>query len=357
MAKKNIRGDKNLYRQTAQTDAMTWHNPRSEPFVIGGLPWLAENNDYGRLPKQIRPRLRESLAWVSMQPSGVTIRFRTDSRRLAIKVGIDRNEHFPLNSVAQESGFDVYLGNGKKCRFHRNLSADKPRKHYAADCQLPDGIQDVTIYFPLLNPVKRIHIGLDDNAKILKPNSFQNAPILFYGSSITQGFSCSRPGLTYPAQICRDVQAPLINMGFGGNAKGDLIIAENFADMMKTTEVSAFIYDYDHNAPSVKHLRETHEKFFKCIRKAHPKLPIVIVSSPVYWREPEYFGKRFDVIRRTYQNAKKRGDKHVYLVNGRHMWKDERHWQDCTVDQLHPNDVGFRLMANKICQTVQRILK
>ena len=81
MAKRVVKGDKNLQHKDGDFAGLQWVNARTEPIQIQGLPWLEENNDYGRLPKRIRSELRESLDWVAMQPSGVVLRFKTDSSR------------------------------------------------------------------------------------------------------------------------------------------------------------------------------------------------------------------------------------------------------------------------------------
>ena len=47
----------------------------------------------------------------------------------------------------------------------------------------------------------------------------------------------------------------------GGSAQ-ELKCAEYIASL----DMSAFVYDYDHNAPSVEHLQNTHEKFYNIIR-------------------------------------------------------------------------------------------
>ena len=43
-----------------------------------------------------------------------------------------------------------------------------------------------------------------------------------------------------------------------------------------------FVMDYDHNAPTAEHLEATHERLFRCIRQAHPNLPIVMMTRPKY---------------------------------------------------------------------------
>ena len=52
-------------------------------------------------------------------------------------------------------------------------------------------------------------------------------------------------------------------------------------------KMSAFILDYDHNAPSVDHLLRTHESFFRIVCEAQPQLPIVLVSKPDFDSDPE----------------------------------------------------------------------
>ena len=43
--------------------------------------------------------------------------------------------------------------------------------------------------------------------------------------------------------------------------------------------MSIFVYDYDHNAPTVEYYRETHERMFKIIREANPDLPIIYAGG------------------------------------------------------------------------------
>ena len=112
--------------------------------------------------------------------------------------------------------------------------------------------------------------------------------------------------------------------------------------------------DYDHNAPDAEHLKNTHENFFKTVRRFNSKLPVVIVSKPDTEADP-YFYIRRGIIERTYKNAKKSGDKHVYFVDGETLFgKNDR--DTCTVDGCHPNDLGFYRMAKNIRPTLKKAL-
>lgn len=48
-----------------------------------------------------------------------------------------------------------------------------------------------------------------------------------------------------------------INYGFPGNARGELAVAE----YIKNIDMSAFVYDYDHNAETSEDLQRTHKPF------------------------------------------------------------------------------------------------
>lgn len=46
-------------------------------------------------------------------------------------------------------------------------------------------------------------------------------PVVFYGTSITQGGCASRPGMVHTALLGRRLDRPVINLGFSGNGKMD----------------------------------------------------------------------------------------------------------------------------------------
>jgi hypothetical protein len=333
-------------------EGMVWHNPSSAPFSLEGFPFYSGNKNFCRLPMDVMPRLRERLQWVAWQPSGGVIRFVTDAPKLAIKVALGRGEHSRQGTIVQESGFDVYLGSGTTRRFHRSLAPQTVCTAYVDECRLPkEGAHEVSLYFPLLNPVLTVEVGLPPGATLEAPAAHARGVVCFYGSSITQGFACSRPGLTYPAQVCRALDAELVNLGFGGNARGDLDVA----DVIASLRMDAFVLDYDHNSNPTE-LAKNHEPFFKRIRAAQPKLPVVVVSSPNIWNAAEFFGGKFKTIEKTYQNALTAGDSAVSLVPGREFWPQDS-YTEYSVDRTHPNDLGFKCMADRILKELLGILE
>ena len=119
--------------------------------------------------------------------------------------------------------------------------------------------------------------------------------------------------------------------------------------------MSAFVYDYDFNAPTVEHLLATHEPFFKIIREKNPTLPIILCTRPSAFRTgTEDTAQRYEVVKKTYDNAIAAGDKNVYLMNGLDFFGELD--CECMVDGTHPNDFGYHLMAEKIGELLSKLV-
>ena len=213
----------------------------------------------------------------------------------------------------------------------------------------------ITIGFPLYNYVEEVYLGIREGAVLeAAPAYTYDRPVVYYGSSITQGACSSRPSLSYPAYISRWLDCDYINLGFSGNAKGELVLAEYAASL----NPSVFVLDYDYNAPDYEHLKATHEPFFKRFRELCPDTPVVMISSPSnYWRSDlAERNCRRDLIRENYEKAVANGDDKVCFIDGDTLFGDED-WDACAVDGCHPNDLGFYRMAKRIAPEVRRFLE
>ena len=124
------------------------------------------------------------------------------------------------------------------------------------------------------------------------------------------------------------------------------------ADFINTIPMKAFVYDYDHNAPTVEHLRDTHEAFFLRIREKNPLLPVIMMTRP---GKTEKFEERREIVRKTYENAIARGDKNVYFIDGQTFF-GEKDRNLCLADNVHPNDLGFYRMAEVIEPVIKKVL-
>ena len=120
-------------------------------------------------------------------------------------------------------------------------------------------MHEIRVNLPLFATVESIEIALDDAAAVSAPAPYRfGLPVVFYGSSITNGACASIPANAYPMLAMR-MGVRRIQPRLSGSARGEDIMAEYIASL----DMAAFVYDYDHNAPSAAHLQATHEKLYR----------------------------------------------------------------------------------------------
>lgn len=337
--------DRNFEVKTSiEKEDIRFYNIEEAPFKIYGL--LRENGKYCRMPEKVAESVSPGVHALYANTAGGRVRFKTDSPYIAIHTNMEnvgKMSHFPLTGSI---GFDMYLEDKYYRTFTPPFDVDNG---YESIVELPaTELFDITINFPLYSNVKDVFIGLSDSARVEEASPYEDrAPIVYYGSSITQGGCASRPGRSYQSVVSRRVNRDYINLGFSGNAKAE----DEIIEYIKKLDMSLFVYDYDHNAPTVEHLKNTHEKMFRAIRKEHPTLPVIMMSRPKFILTEEE-EERLDIIKKTYNNAIIAGDKNVYLLDGRALC--ELCGNEGTVDGCHPTDFGFASMAKAVGDVIQK---
>ncbi len=337
---------------------MKYYNITDEPIKIYGLNYVNEKDKkFWKIPIDIMNKMPESYQILGKRPIGGRARFMTNSKNISIKLTLARAKVDVNISLSCSAGADIYTGTGTSSKFIGYIS---PKEYSDSEITIEKSfeksneMETVTINFPRNEELKGMVIGIDDDATITESEQYTyKKPIVFYGSSITEGGCASRVGNTYTSILSRWLDSDYMNMGFSGSAKGEI----EFANYINSIDdIGMFVYDYDHNAPNSNHLKETHELFFSVIRNKHPKLPIVIMSKPDTDKDLEDSIKRRSIIYNTYINAVNNGDSKVWFVDGGQFFgmigRDE-----CTVDGTHPNDLGFMRMAEKLYPLFKQILE
>jgi len=347
---------KELYPDAEPVNGFIFFDALRAPVRITGLPWIKTNGNYRRLDDRYFDEYPEGLKMLTDCTSGAQISFKTDSKRVAVRVDGIFNHRTCLPHMADNGamGIDMYVGSGVDKHFCAVFHAQPGNtERYNGERDLPcSGKVDVTLNLPLYAGIRKLELGLDADALIDDPEPFAiPKPVLFYGSSITQGACACRPGMSYANILGRMFDFEVINLGFSGCAKGEELIAHLIASL----DLSAFVYDYDHNAASCEELAATHEPFFRIVRDAHPDLPVIIVSKADMLYGEEKTLMRRDIIKKTYDDAKASGDDNVRFVDGTKIYGDYGA-ENCTADGCHPNDFGFRLMAEAIAPALKEAL-
>ena len=353
--------DKNLKVETTVTEPdLVWFDVLEPPFAIYGVYFDKAQDRFVRMPADVAEKVSAGVYSLVKNTAGGRVRFRTDSAYIAIKAVMDNSgpmNHMPLTG---QSGFDLYRKTEQGDIFFQTFVPPMGMKEGYSVGRTTDGkMYDYTINFPLYDRVKHLYVAFKKNAHLEAAAPYAHEkPVVYYGSSITQGGCASRPGNAYQAIISRRLDVDHINLGFSGCARGE----QAMIDYIASLDMSVFVSDYDHNAPDAAHLAATLPLLYKTVRAAHPDLPILLVSATdilLKGNNPPWndaYCDRFEVIKNIYLQGVAAGDKNLYFVSGADLFAGEC-WDACTVDGTHPNDLGFYRMAMGLEKVIKPLLK
>lgn len=347
---------------TAALARLRWLPANNSELEIDGLPWFKKNaGSLSRLPLRSKSTFRKEVWSLAQCPSGGRIRFRTDSKTLAIRLEYSSPPQMANMHAFGQTGVDLYV-NGA---YMVSAVADKGAKNgkiyepILFDFSKQPRVQrEITLYLPLYKPVKVVGIGVDAEATIIRANPFAiTKPAVFYGTSITQGGCASRAGMSYQAILGRKLNIDFVNLGFSGNGLGEPAVARAVAEI----DASCYVLDFGANHKTFEAMREVYAPFLDYIRAQHPTAPIVVMtllhtsrenripSLGVEWPERRQF------IEKVVRDRIKAGDQNLYLVDGATLLGSTP--DDAFVDGGHPNDLGFYWMAEGLIPTMRQALK
>ena len=340
----------------AQDSSLQWTPVTSAKIDVAGLPWFQENHgEFWRLPVRSKDSFPKAVWDLALDPTGGRIRFRTDSSTVALRLewpyppGM-RNMHFFGQSGVDLYVRDSYWGTAVP---DKDAAPGKVYDHVYFKGQ-SRAMRDITIYLALYSPVRVLEIGLDKDAALEFATPFTVAkPVVFYGTSITQGGCASRPGMSYQAIVGRRLNLNFVNLGFSGNGKGETAVARAVAEI----DAAAFVLDFAQNNPDVDSLAQVYDPFIGILRERHPDTPIVSIT-PIYAASEVTGNQRNEQMRALIRKVVSRriaaGDTHLQLVEGTDLLGPSR--VDGLVDGTHPNDLGFQWMAEGLVQRLRKVL-
>lgn len=345
--------DKNLrINSTIDKNDVVWYKSDEYPFKVYGA---YSATPYKRIPTKLALKIGNNMEYLHTNTAGIRIRFRTNSPYLALHVKWDQQTVFYHTATTGTSSFDVYSYDTVTHKQSFVIPVIAP-------CDAPQGfdgvvdltgeMQDYILNFPHYNNVTELYIGVKENSEFEESAEYLNKlPVVFYGSSITQGACASRPGNTYINFLSRWLNMDYVNLGFAGNCLGE----DEMVEYLSELKMSVFVSDYDHNAPEPEFLEKNHYKMYETIRKSNPHLPYVLLSRPNYIFDRNGDARR-KVVMETFCKALNNGDRNIYFIDGASMFAQDE-YDACTVDLCHPNDLGFYRFAQTLYPTFKEIFK
>lgn len=330
----------------AQEVDYQWHNATELP--IEGRGWSDTRHPYDRLPSKAEALVRRPVWDLSRHSSGLSVRFVTDATTVAVRwqLRTDRLDmpHMPATGV---SGVDLYVKHDDRWNYLGTGRPTQQKNESVLAKDLQPLRREFRIYFPLYNGLEQLEIGVPKSAKFEPPTESPAArPLVFYGTSITQGGCASRPGMAYPAILSRSLNIPTINLGFSGNGKTEPELAHLLAEL----DPAAYVLDSLANLETAQ-VGERLPSFIDVLRQRHPLTPIVLVESIPYpdrnlaSKRHERFVGTNDTLRKIYSQRREQGDRRIYYVPSHSLLGLDG---EATVDGVHPTDLGFQRMAESL---------
>ncbi len=346
--------DKNFIIETKLSEPdLIWYDATESPFVLYGMTQAYDGERFKRIPEDVGNNTNVGVKAINFNTAGIRVKFCTDSPYVAIKAiypQVSKMNNMPLSGSA---GFDLYKIISGKYIFVGEKHPDfSVTTEFEGLFSLKSTkLTDYVINLPPYNGLCKLYIGVKEGSSFKEPEKYFNEkPVVFYGSSITQGGCATRPGNSYQNFLSRELNMDYINLGFSGNAKGEQAIA----DFMAGLDMSVFVSDYDYNSVTAEHLEATHYNLYETIRKVQPDVPYIMISLPSprccngeTWRRK--------TIMQSYIKALETGDKNVYFIDGDSLFAGNE-FDACTVDGCHPNDLGFYRMARGMMPILKALL-
>ncbi|MEG2931914.1 MAG: SGNH/GDSL hydrolase family protein, partial [Ruthenibacterium sp.] len=171
------------------------------------------------------------------------------------------------------------------------------------------------------------------------------------------GACASRPGMAYTNLLSRQLGIEWINFGFSGNGNGETAVIQLAASI---PNVRLFVVDYEANAGLNGVLEKTFDGVIDVFRAAHPHTPILVLSlikvASLMHSASQQAGllRRRTFMQKNIADRVQNGDENLFFLDGGRLLGED--WQECTVDGLHPNDLGFYRMAEHLREPIQACL-
>ena len=325
-----------------------------EHFLIEGtaIADSLKESPYDRLPISYKEKVREPVWDLSKASAGITVRFHSNSTSINLKWTVLNDLDMPHMAATGIKGIDLYTKYNNKWRYvttagalvglktyqNKSIPADSINEYELIKNMSPD-FREYKLFLPLYDGVTKLEIGIDNNALINKASPNPVKPIVFYGTSITQGGCASRPGMAHTNIISRKLDVDCINYGFSGNGRMETPIVELISEI----DARFYVIECLQNMDS-QQINERVRPLVDMIRTKHPLTPIVLVENMMY--TTAFLDQTIETrliqenaaLKNEYDKILKSGLQNIfYIKDNQDLLLDN----EGTVDGIHLTDLGF----------------
>ena len=283
-----------------------------------------------------------ALAGRAERPSGVRLRFATDSRHLT----------FHTEAMLEDGNFDLYADDA----LIETVSFSVGDTEVSFSGLAPRS-KTVELWLNQFAPFSLRYFEIDDGASLERVED-ERPKWITYGSSITHCRQAGSPSFTWPGVVARAQQLNLTSLGFGGQCHADPMIARLIRDLPADfISIKMGINIYGAGSLSPRSYRPAVIGTIATIRDGHPEIPFA-VCSPIWGAHREStqnnVGLTLEQMRmevcEAVESFRRRGDARIFYVDGLKLFDETM--AEHLPDNLHPNALGYRLMGENFNREV-----
>jgi lysophospholipase L1-like esterase len=306
-----------------------------------GRGWTEPGRAFHRLPARAEGKVTDAVWGLEKNTAGLAVPFITDSPSVHVRwSGGGAMPHMPATGM---SGVDLYERQPDGWRFVAN-GRPKDGETTRTLTSAVTARTEYLLYLPLYQKVDYLEIGVEKGATFSQPIQSDRKPIIFYGTSIVQGGCASRPGMAHVAIIGRQLDWPVMNLGFSGSAR----MEPAMADLVGELDAAVYVLDCLPNMTDDL-IPDRVEAFIRRLRELRPDTPIIMVEH----LKPEKVLDRNARYQELYRKLTAEGMVGLHLLPGETLLAGK---EEGTVDGTHPTDLGFYFMAEAHLPILRKIL-
>ena len=352
--------------ETIKTDSTITYHGRQH-FLIEGtaISDSLKESPYDRLPISYKEKVREPVWDLSKASAGITVRFHSNSTSINLKWTVLNDFDMPHMAATGIKGIDLYTKYNNKWRYvttagalvglktyqNKSIPADNINEYELIKNMTPE-FREYKLFLPLYDGVTKLEVGIDSAASIEKATPSSEKPIVFYGTSITQGGCASRPGMAHTNIISRKLDVDCINYGFSGNGRMETPIVELISEI----DARFYVIECLQNMDS-EQVKERVKPLVDIIRTNHPYTPIVLVENMMYTMA--FLNQTLETrlieentsLKNEYDKIIKSGTPNIFYI------KDNKEFlvdNEGTVDGVHLTDLGFKRYADYLIENFKK---
>ena len=204
-----------------------------------------------------------------------------------------------------------------------------------------------------------LHDVRGDGLRPPSPEELPGTRYLAYGTSITHGFDCEGPHLSYVAQTAWHLAADLINLGVGGACHCEKAFADHIAQRTDW-DIASLALSVNMHAHPMPVFRERVEYLVNTVAAADTSRPVACITLYPYFRdfgvsdsEAEYGGTPEEFRQALREIVAACPSPNVHLIEGPDMLTDIG---GLTADLIHPSDNAMIEMGRNLAARLKPLL-